>query len=573
MNVESDRASPLVSEKGQRRFFRQVICDAQLELSRLESVIKIMEATLLTAMGSLGIKKGFIGKIRTDGSGSQIVNRGMETETIAFVEDNLRKLRHHYFPSGDAAPHNLHVDIHIIPSDPRQEDPLSKSQLRLLINWRLGRKLTGLFGLGEKINAAPFTDIENDLLYGLTDHMMMAMNGIDTKSIIHTLENELDQARKRAADTTAIRDATRKELEETLFRLSGFNDIFYELSDIKESNRVIDAFLLVLLGIFSAGSGFICYREETTGNLYSSARGSRSSAMEETDPDRFNMILDDIFHLPHTPKIGVMQAAIISSDQLNRFSWMTNNPITLLFQIDETAKGMICLGKRLVPTEYGPREQELILAFTHNFLIFLKNSRSFETIQRLHREQEHKNIELEKSVRELTSCRTTIDGMEKSGERIKSAISKAAARTQHVSVMDIVLIIVTGIVLGLIYNLASPSGISVIPETWRHAPTRRINVLDAKTLVKGYDAILIDARPIEFYNQNHIDGALNLPQALFEFVYMMRFGRIEPEKPMVVYGRTISRHYDETVAHQLTERGHRKVYVLTGGLKAWQSKP
>jgi hypothetical protein len=54
-----------------------------------------------------------------------------------------------------------------------------------------------------------------------------------------------------------------------------------------------------------------------------------------------------------------------------------------------------------------------------------------------------------------------------------------------------------------------------------------------------------------------------LPLALFDFVYMMRFSQIDPQQPMVVYGRNISRHYDEEIAYQLKQRGHSTIYVLT----------
>jgi 3-mercaptopyruvate sulfurtransferase SseA len=51
----------------------------------------------------------------------------------------------------------------------------------------------------------------------------------------------------------------------------------------------------------------------------------------------------------------------------------------------------------------------------------------------------------------------------------------------------------------------------------------------------------------------------------------MRFSQIDPQQPMVVYGRNISRHYDEEIAYQLKQRGHSTIYVLTGGLSAWQA--
>jgi 3-mercaptopyruvate sulfurtransferase SseA len=52
----------------------------------------------------------------------------------------------------------------------------------------------------------------------------------------------------------------------------------------------------------------------------------------------------------------------------------------------------------------------------------------------------------------------------------------------------------------------------------------------------------------------------------------MKFSGLDPAKEIIVYGRTISRHYDEEVAFKLTSRGHSNVKVLPGGLPAWKEK-
>jgi 3-mercaptopyruvate sulfurtransferase SseA len=41
---------------------------------------------------------------------------------------------------------------------------------------------------------------------------------------------------------------------------------------------------------------------------------------------------------------------------------------------------------------------------------------------------------------------------------------------------------------------------------------------------------------------------------------------------VVVYGRNISRLYDEEVAGLLAKRGHKNVRILTGGLSAWKDQ-
>jgi rhodanese-related sulfurtransferase len=163
-------------------------------------------------------------------------------------------------------------------------------------------------------------------------------------------------------------------------------------------------------------------------------------------------------------------------------------------------------------------------------------------------------------------------GLEKAGERIRMLISRAMARSARVSVVDICAVIAAGMILGMVYNFASPGGIPIIPITWRHPSSPRIDILKARTMLNARSALFVDARPPEFYNQQHIATAVNLPPALFDFIYMMRFNRLDPGQTLVVYGRTISRRYDEETAFRLRDRGHANVLVLAGGIGLWHSK-
>lgn len=559
-----------ILEAERRRFLRKTLCDAQVEFERLESSVKVIESALLTAMGALGSTGGFNGMLQPEANGAKVVARGMDSGALALIEENFKNLVDQHFSALATTPYPFYSDIQIIPETLNPPSPLAIANIRIVVGWRMEKTLTGMMGLGAAITGTPFMEREIDFLYNLVDHMMAALRSIAANSVMHTLKNELDQARQRATNCTLRNEAAKKELEETLFRLSGFNDIFHELSELKKSDRVLDSFLLVLLGIFSAQSGTILYRDDTTGQSHIAVRGFDDKTAQ---PAAVKEKLEAVFGSGQGIRLGVMQAIIVPSEQLKSLDLFSlQSSIAVLFKVDQAARGVLSLGKRLVEPQYGAKERELLLAFTQTFLAFLKNSKSFETIQRLNEEQGKKNIELEKTVQALRESRSTIAGLEKTGERIKAAIAKAMARTTRVAVMDVALILIAGMVLGLIYNFASPSGIPIVPRIWRHPPSPQINIADTHMLLSARQAILVDARPVEFYKQRHIRGALNIPLALFDFVYMMRLSQIDPQQPIVVYGRTISRHYDEEIAYQLIQRGHTNVSILTGGLNAWKAK-
>ena len=53
-------------------------------------------------------------------------------------------------------------------------------------------------------------------------------------------------------------------------------------------------------------------------------------------------------------------------------------------------------------------------------------------------------------------------------------------------------------------------------------------------------------------------------------MYDLNLGQVDKTKGIIVYGRTISKLYDEEVAKKLVARGHRDVKIMTEGLNAWK---
>ena len=84
--------------------------------------------------------------------------------------------------------------------------------------------------------------------------------------------------------------------------------------------------------------------------------------------------------------------------------------------------------------------------------------------------------------------------------------------------------------------------------------------------------MLFRSRPREFFEQRRAKGAVNLPAALFDFVYGMNLEGQDPAREIIVYGHTVSRRYDADVAELLRERGHANVKLLSGGLASWEEK-
>ena len=141
---------------------------------------------------------------------------------------------------------------------------------------------------------------------------------------------------------------------------------------------------------------------------------------------------------------------------------------------------------------------------------------------------------------------------------------------QRISVFDYLIIIGLSLFLGIGLNVTNPHGVRLIPQLSSLETDSTATLPYAKEKYRKGDAIFIDAMPVNFYNKEHIKGALNLPLSLFDIMYMLHFSGIEKEKELLVYGRTISRHYDQDVAQKLILNGHNNIKILIGGLPAWK---
>lgn len=143
-------------------------------------------------------------------------------------------------------------------------------------------------------------------------------------------------------------------------------------------------------------------------------------------------------------------------------------------------------------------------------------------------------------------------------------------RLREISWFDYVLLGGLIIILGLGFNFFNPNGISVVQGWGEKAPAPGISMTAAQEAYKKHEALFVDARPTNFYAQKHIKGAINLPMPLFDFLYMMQLSQVPKDKPLIVYGRNISRHYDDDVAGKLLLRGHQKVSILESGSTDWE---
>jgi rhodanese-related sulfurtransferase len=147
--------------------------------------------------------------------------------------------------------------------------------------------------------------------------------------------------------------------------------------------------------------------------------------------------------------------------------------------------------------------------------------------------------------------------------------AEAVVRASRMSWFDFVLVIGVSVLLAITFNLSNPNGIPLVPD--RPDAVASISASAAMEDYQHAQALIVDAMPNNFYQKRHIMGAINVPPALFDIMYLVSFSEEEKDKHIVVYGNTISRPYDLEIAGKLVLRGYKNVKVLDGGLQAWEA--
>ena len=137
--------------------------------------------------------------------------------------------------------------------------------------------------------------------------------------------------------------------------------------------------------------------------------------------------------------------------------------------------------------------------------------------------------------------------------------------------MDFVPIIGLSLICALVFNMSNPKGIAVFPKKFSDEAVSFIEPVEAYEKSNRGEALMVDAMPTNFFEEGHIRGAMNLPLAIFDFMYDMKLGQRDKSKEIVIYGRSISRHYDEAVAEKLVVRGFKNVKILKGGIQGWKN--
>jgi rhodanese-related sulfurtransferase len=554
------------SDHFQFRF--QTLSETRLELNACNIPKQILEIFLLTAMGTLGLKSGFALLIYRPAETFELISRGLADEEAKRLEQSLPQILSTCF---DSKPEAAGEKVSLLWPEDLARFPFCPLQIGLGLTFTIEPGDCALIGFGNKILSDVFYDADLSFLLNLNASLMSALEKADLRRQQRLLSEQLRTKTSELEKADHRIDRIRRELDLRLLHLTSFNEMVRELSGIQDTPKILEGFLLSVMGIVGSNGGCLALADDKAKNLHLACRGAAEkkimTSLKAASPQVIHELSQHISAAGLTP----MAAAILSEGQsLGPVLDQLRLSMGLVFCLDSHVHGILGLGEKIGGQAFVQTDQDLLLGLTQLLMMFLKNASALEAVRTLNQALERQNVDLVRGVEDLKASRRVIETLERAKERFKSAVANEMERSRRFSFRDVLMILLLGLGLGLLFNFANPNGIHLLPEGFRQPAPAMLDAKTAREKQLTETVLFVDARPAEFFNQGHIAAAVNLPLALFDFVYMMRFGNLAPQTEIIVYGRNISRRYDEQAARRLAARGHPNVKILVGGVIAWQ---
>ena len=231
------------------------------------------------------------------------------------------------------------------------------------------------------------------------------MDKIDHQAEVKRLQEDLQEA-----------EHVQTELDRRVFYLKTLYDVSKDIFSSVESEKILRSFLLMAMGNFGVTQGFIL-------TLNSSARGIQHFVGVGLEADEMTDLRSGIE--------GLLEEDVFSRFPFNEMDFSRQDflPKSLAFiqgfTVEADSPGIFGLGAKLIGEPFSENDAELLETLVNNLIVALKNAHSFEEIKKLNRNLEAKNVELEKTLKELKAAMRKVEIL----ESIKADLCKFVPNT------------------------------------------------------------------------------------------------------------------------------------------------
>lgn len=210
---------------------------------------------------------------------------------------------------------------------------------------------------------------------------------------------------------TALRQAklVQAELDRRVFHLRTLYDVSKDIFSSVEYDVILKNFLLMTMGNFGVGEGFILVLDSDSG----ACKGFSSMGFSVDD--------DSLFR-----EKGRELLMTVDRD-ISGFFWDLTQ-FTMPFRIDKNTQGIIGLGEKLIGDRYNDDDKELIDTLINNLVVALKNAGSFQKIKFLNKNLKDKNDQLQTALNQLKQSMRKVEILESVKENLSKFVPMTVSR-------------------------------------------------------------------------------------------------------------------------------------------------
>ena len=224
----------------------------------------------------------------------------------------------------------------------------------------------------------------------------------------------------------------------------------------------------------AASRDLLCSCLKREGHFMTTAENGRQ-ALDLLASQDFDLVLLDIV----MPEMNGYQVL----EHMRGNASLQHIPVIMISAFDEAGSAARCI-------EIGA-EEYLTKPFDRNLLkarvkaCLKKKLLSERTVQKLNVSLDSKANKLEATTHELGASLRKIEQLEENTTRIQSAVRQEIEKTQRVSLLNILVILACGFILGFVFNAANPGGIRLLPQSWSSVGFPLIDLDSAKSKFDG----------------------------------------------------------------------------------------
>ncbi|HSO71773.1 MAG TPA: hypothetical protein VLR91_03885, partial [Thermodesulfobacteriota bacterium] len=238
------------------RFFH-LLTDLSREAGKYREPAQKLDALLLVVLGSLGASCGFLW-IRESPTGQEHwIDRGIPPSEAETWKTHLpRFIRILQPPPPQPGDFPLFFVRMTEPSSRTWAGP-EVERISLVLHWGAGQQFQGFLGLGKRLRGGDYTAEDQELLLGLIYNFLIRKEepavGTDEK---HPRQ-DLDEAREEIGQLHRKLETLDSDQQRRIFYLKTLYDISSELAAQRDPAKMLEEFLLMVMGTFGFEQGLI----------------------------------------------------------------------------------------------------------------------------------------------------------------------------------------------------------------------------------------------------------------------------------------------------------------------------